>query len=102
MEKPKKSSIESESRTKARPVMFKLEAPADVVEVLVAGDFTGWCTKAMKMKRQKNGTWMARTWLPSGRHEYRFIVNGQWIDDPRCNTRVPNPYGSENCVLEIP
>jgi len=37
-----------------------------------------------------------------GRYEYRFVVDGQWRDDPACTERVPNGFGSENCVLRVP
>jgi hypothetical protein len=28
-------------------------------------------------------------------------VDGEWRDDPNCTERVPNPFGSENCVLHV-
>jgi hypothetical protein len=37
--------------------------------------------------------------IEPGRHEYRFIVDGQWTDDPLCSAFVSNPFGSLNCVL---
>ena len=39
--------------------------------------------------------------LMPGRYEYRFLVDGDWQNDPHCTTFVPNPYGSENCVLTL-
>jgi hypothetical protein len=33
--------------------------------------------------------------------EYRYLVDGQWRDDPNCQTRVPNTFGGENCVRVV-
>ena len=41
-------------------------------------------------------------WLAPKRHEYRFIVDGEWQDDPHAAIQVPNEFGSSNCVLETP
>ena len=35
------------------------------------------------------------------KHNYRFLVDGQWQDDPACTIRVANPFGSENMVREV-
>ena len=53
------------------------------------------------MKKGKDGIWTAKVELTSGAHTYRFIVDGQWVDDPECPTRVPNPYGSQDMVRQV-
>ena len=53
------------------------------------------------MKRQRNGAWKATVAVSPGQHEYRFIVDGQWVDDPKCDTRKPNPFGGENCTRVV-
>lgn len=40
--------------------------------------------------------------LPAGRYQYRFLVDGEWRDDPECMVRLPNPYGSHNMVRIVP
>ena len=30
-----------------------------------------------------------------------FVVDGEWQDDPLCHERVPNGFGSENCILHV-
>ncbi|MXW77650.1 MAG: hypothetical protein F4Z57_01385, partial [Gemmatimonadetes bacterium] len=37
--------------------------------------------------------------LPLGKHEYRFVVDGEWRDDPQCEERRPNSFGTTNCIL---
>ena len=39
--------------------------------------------------------------MPPGSYEYRFVVDGQWVDDPEVNELIPNPFGSANAVLEV-
>jgi hypothetical protein len=31
--------------------------------------------------------------------EYRFVVDGEWTDDPLCPRYVSNPFGGLNGVL---
>lgn len=83
-----------------RRCTFSLEAP-DARAVTLAGSFNGWATEARPLKRAKGGPWQTTLLLPPGRYEYRFFVDGQWWDDPACTERVPNGFGSHNCVLHV-
>jgi 1,4-alpha-glucan branching enzyme len=81
-------------------VAFTLAAP-QAQSVLVTGSFCDWQTQSHPLKKDRQGTWKTTVPLPPGRYEYRFLVDGNWHDDPQCLERVPNPYGSENCVLHV-
>jgi Glycogen recognition site of AMP-activated protein kinase len=52
------------------------------------------------MQIDRNGTWTAVVAIPLGTHRYRFIVDGEWRDDPECKLRVPNPFGGEDMLCE--
>lgn len=83
-----------------RKITFSLTAPgAGAVELL--GDFTGWEQAPVALRPSKTGKWSKQLSLVPGRYEYRFRVDGQWCDDPACASRVPNGFGSENCVLVV-
>ncbi len=84
----------------SRKQAFRFTAP-DARSVLLVGDFTHWQKKAIAMQRGKEGTWTAAVELPPGTHYYRFIVDGEWADDPNCTLRVPNAFGSENMVRQV-
>ena len=71
-------------------------------EVKVAGDFNGWQPNRTRMKRTDAGEWIASLMLRSGQYEYRFVVDGQWIEDPRASQRAANPYGGFNSILVVP
>jgi len=81
-------------------VIFRLDAP-QALQVSLAGDFNDWDPRTRPLKPDKNGVWRASFDLPPGRYEYRFLVDGQWQDDPRCEERVPNEFGSHNCVKVV-
>ncbi len=82
-------------------VNLSLEAP-DAKAVLVTGSFCDWETGAWPLKFGRRGIWKTALDLPPGRYEYRFLIDGIWCDDPNCTERVPNPFGSQNCVLHVP
>lgn len=79
---------------------FRFNAPA-AMSVSLAGDFTHWQDGAIPMKKGKDGIWIATVELAPGKHNYRFIVDGDWCDDPDCTVRVPNPYGGQNMVRQV-
>jgi 1,4-alpha-glucan branching enzyme len=79
---------------------FSITAPG-ANNVALAGDFTNWQQRPIPMKPQGGGRWQATVALPPGTHHYRFIVDGQWRDDPDCAIRVPNPYGTQNAVRRV-
>ena len=74
---------------------------ADALSVLLVGDFTHWQAKPIPMRKGADGVWIATVELGPGTHTYRFIVDGEWRDDPDCAIHVPNPYGSEDMVRRV-
>ncbi len=70
--------------------------------MLLAGDFTHWQDQAIPMHKASGGVWTLTVELPPGTHHYRFIVDGEWQDDPACAIRVPNPFGGQNMVRRVP
>ncbi len=78
---------------------FRFSAP-DATSVLLVGDFTHWQKRGIPMQKGKDGIWVATVELLPGKHTYRFLVDGDWRDDPECRTRVANPFGGEDMVRE--
>jgi hypothetical protein len=79
-------------------ICLGLYAP-EAQAVCVAGSFNGWEPSALPLQRQADGRWVVEVVLEPGRHEYRFVVDGQWTDDPLSPAYVSNPFGGLNCVL---
>jgi 1,4-alpha-glucan branching enzyme len=78
---------------------FRLSAP-QARSVLLVGNFTQWQQHGIRMEKDREGVWIASVELPPGKHTYRYIVDGDWRDDPECSARVPNPFGSQDMVRE--
>jgi 1,4-alpha-glucan branching enzyme len=79
---------------------FRFKVPT-AKKVLLVGDFTNWQERAIPMQKGDGGVWTASVGLPMGTHNYLFIVDGEWRDDPECPLRVANPYGGQNMVLKV-
>jgi len=83
-----------------KPVEFTLHSP-QARTVAVAGTFNDWDLKRTPLNRGSGGAWTATVWLPAGRYEYRFVVDGQWISDPSARESAQNTFGSTNSVLVV-
>ena len=79
---------------------FSFNAPA-ALSVMLVGDFTKWQREAIALQERGDGCWHVEVELAPGTYHYRFLVDGEWRDDPECAVRVPNPYGGENSVREV-
>jgi len=79
---------------------FQLEAP-EAQAVYLAGSFNHWDPHARPLKRDGKGVWQTRVSLEPGVHEYRFVVDGTWQDDPQCEEHRPNGWGGTNCVVHV-
>lgn len=90
----KKSVTQS---TGAKKQVFSFTAP-DAMSVQLVGDFTHWQQRPVNLQKSTDGVWRASVVLQPGSHHYRFLVDGQWRDDPECSLHVSNPYGSQNAV----
>jgi len=87
-------------KPKRRRVNFSLDAPgAD--SVYLAGDFNVWDRRKHPMKMSKNGVWQKTVMLFPGRYEYRFLVDGQWINDIQNPETCPNSFGTLNNVITV-
>ncbi|MCE9562639.1 MAG: glycogen-binding domain-containing protein [Planctomycetes bacterium] len=74
---------------------------SDAKLVTITGSFCHWAPEGHPLRHDGHGTWKTTLSLQPGRYEYRFIVDGEWRDDPDCAERVPNPFGTDNSVFEV-
>jgi hypothetical protein len=82
-------------------VRLELYAPA-AQKVFVVGSFNNWRPAETAMQLASDGTWIRELALTPGRHEYLFLVDGQWLPDPQAKQYAPNPFGGQNSLLEVP
>ncbi|MFC1593990.1 glycogen-binding domain-containing protein [Candidatus Omnitrophota bacterium] len=95
----KKQSTRKAPRSK-KMIQFTLEAPS-AQRVNLVGSFNEWDAQSLSAKKDKKGMWKVRLSLPKGRHEYRFVVDDQWWNDPCCSDCAWNEFGSMNNVVEV-
>lgn len=70
-------------------------------QVFVAGTFNKWNPTANPLTdTPDSGQFKLALDVPSGAHEYKFVVNGIWTVDPKCTNWTPNAYGSMNSVFK--
>ena len=100
----KAGSIPSTAKAGTKPVKkkatFSLRAP-QATRVFVAGCFNGWNPLADPLRLASDGAWTCTLMLDPGEHEYRFVVDGVWCDDPLAEMRRPNDMGCENCLIVV-
>ena len=67
----------------------------------MVGTFNDWKPGATPLNGLHSGKWARELSLAPGRYEYRFVVDGHWIDDPKAEVYVRNPHGGRNAVLQV-
>lgn len=81
------------------------EALGTATGVVLLGDFNNWeMSKAIVLKKQKDGTWKASVKLKPGQsYEYRFLLNdGRWVNDWSAKNYVHKQhFGVDNSVIFV-
>jgi hypothetical protein len=86
---------------KRKKVRFGLSAGPDS-KVFVAGTFNDWDPQAHPLRYNPKGSvFETAFFIARGRHEYKFVVDGNWRTDPGNGQAVANAYGSLNSVIEV-
>jgi hypothetical protein len=80
------------------PVVIRANGAKSVV---LTGDFTRWSKEGIRLRKRSGDEWETTLTLLPGEYQYRLIVDGDWQDDPQATRRVPNPFGSQNCLLRV-
>jgi hypothetical protein len=74
-------------------------------DVRIAGDFNGWVPdRNVRSLVQAEGTervWTKILHLPPGTYHYRYVVDGEWREDPDNPQAAPGPVGGRNSVLVV-
>jgi 1,4-alpha-glucan branching enzyme len=95
-----KSGVIQQDGRSERVQGFSFRAP-EAISVQLVGDFTHWQEKPISLKKEDGGVWRASVPLSPGEHHYRFLVDGEWRDDPECPMRVPNPFGGQDMMRKV-
>lgn len=69
-------------------------------KAILTGTFNGWDEQAFAMDKVEGG-WETRLQLEAGRYEYKFIVDGEWMEDPGNPDKRKNQYDTYNSILYV-
>jgi hypothetical protein len=61
--------------------VFRLKAYLNSEKVILTGSFNNWDTNELVMEKTPDG-WQMPLQLAPGNYEYKFIVDGRWMNDP--------------------
>ena len=96
--------IEEQDVQTAREVVIRYR-DANAADVRIAGDFNGWVPdKGVRSVIESEGqtrVWTKVLHLPPGTYQYRYVVDGEWREDPGNAESVPGPSGRPNSVLVV-
>ncbi len=81
-------------------IRFTIDVPG-AKQVQIAGDFNDWDpSKGAMLDMDGQGIWSKILPLKPGRYQYRYVVDGQWQEDPNNPKRVVSPLGVNNSLIE--
>ena len=81
-------------------VLFEYE-DENAQSVFLVGSMNNWNTTATPMEKDENGIWKIVMHLDSGKHTYKFVVDGNWHYDQENPNVEDDGYGGSNSVIEI-
>jgi 1,4-alpha-glucan branching enzyme len=84
---------------KTGAVRLSIRANSGTRNVAVVGSFSDW--KPVRMRKQKDGSFVANVEVAPGSYEYKFIIDGNWLVDPDNSAWALNPYGTLNSVMVV-
>jgi retinol-binding protein 3 len=87
------------SQPKTKMVTFTLKGYDKAKEVIVAGTFNYWNTRANKLTRKGN-IWQTQVPMETGNHAYKFVVDGHWLSDP-ANPKYERDDVNANSMLTV-
>jgi len=81
-------------------IVFSYNDP-DAQAVYVAGDFNNWNAQDLALVRQESGAWTLAVDLDAGTYEYKYVVDGNWVEDPDNPEKKSDPFGGSNSVITV-
>lgn len=100
MRKVKETMNKPIGKRNSQNIEFTFFAP-QAKKVYLAGNFNKWKTNDHPMKKDKDGVWRTSIRLSPGSYEYKYFVDGAWVQDLPCSNLVQNSFGTFNCVLDL-
>jgi len=101
----KKTFVKSRKVWKVSFELPKEECPQGVKakRVNLTGDFNNWKHNATPMTLHKDMYTAELELDPGHAYQFRYLINGKvWCNDWHADGYVPNIFGEDNCVANLP
>jgi 1,4-alpha-glucan branching enzyme len=85
---------------KRKKVSFVADFPG-AAQVLLVGEFNNWDPAKHPMKIGDDGIWRKSLFLYPGTYEYKFVVDGEWRNDPENPLICANSFGTRNNFILV-
>jgi len=85
---------------KINAITLTIKAP-QAKEVYIAGEFNNWKLDDHSRMERNNDCWTKQLSLDKGKYRYRFVIDGNWSEDPVNPLKQLNPYGAMDSLIEI-
>src|SRR5690606_28684377 len=82
------------------PVTFRRKGHTSAKKVILAGSFNDWSENDLQMTKTDTG-WRFTALLIGGKHHYKFIVDGNWMLDPKISVQEFDGNGHINSVCMV-
>lgn len=101
---PEAQAPESRATLPSREVVVEYSDPR-ATDVRIAGDFNGWIpdkdVRSLVRAEGDQRVWTKILSLPPGTYHYRYVVDGEWREDPENPQAVPATIGGLQSVLVV-
>jgi chromosome partitioning protein len=100
-----RSEASPSAPAEAREVVVRFK-DASAGDVRIAGDFNGWVpdrgVRSLIASEGDERVWTKVLKLEPGTYQYRYVVDGEWREDPTNPRTAPGPTGQPNSILHVP
>ncbi len=75
---------------------------AECKEVYLVGEFNNWeKNEKYKLHQLNHDTWIITLPLRKGKYQYKFLVDGKWVNDPTNDMLEDDAFGGKNSVVLV-
>ena len=88
------------SDTKLEKYTFKYSSTT-ANNVSVAASFNNWSAETNPLAYNGDGEWIAEIELQPNYYQYKFVVDGNWIPDPKTNWQISDGGKNFNSIVKV-
>ena len=88
------------SKGRVARVTFSLPNSLWADSIYLVGDFNNWNNTSHPLSLGRDEVWTITVDLELNReYQFRYLKDGEWMNDNQADAYAQNPYGSDNFVV---